>query len=91
MADRVEPGYLVFEVFALEVHRKDPELFSKSLEKARQTLLKALKQCDRQDRADLKTQLQAAESLHGLVGLMALLNADNPDEIPDLGLDNICI
>ncbi|CTQ67450.1 hypothetical protein [Roseibium alexandrii] len=91
MSNKLEPGYMVFEVFALEVYRKDPELFSTALELARQNGLKALKQCKRQDQASLKAQLQAVDSLHGLAGLMTLLAKDKPEDLPDLGPDNIRI
>lgn len=82
---------MVFEVFALEVYRKDPELFSKSLEMARKNVVFALKHCAREERAGLEAQLQAVDSLHGLAGLMKLLAKDKPEDLPDLGLDNIRI
>ncbi len=89
MPNKLEPGYMVFQIFALEIYRSDPALFSKSLEMARKNVIFALKHCEWEERAGLEAQLQAADSLHGLAGLMELLKKDRPEDLPDLGFDNI--
>ncbi|MBO9424720.1 hypothetical protein J7444_08305 [Labrenzia sp. R4_1] len=91
MSNKLDPGYLVFQIFALEVYRADPLLFSKALEMAQKNVKFALTHCEREERAGLEAQLEAADSLHGLAGLMELLKKDRPEDLPDLGLDNIRI
>ncbi|WP_420340112.1 hypothetical protein [Roseibium sp.] len=81
-----EPGYLVFEAFALEVYRQDPASFSTALDKARNSVVAALKQCSKEDLAGLKVQLQVADNIFGLVGLMELMGADRPEDLPDVSV-----
>ncbi|WP_420415153.1 hypothetical protein [Roseibium sp.] len=87
MKPEMEPGHLAFQIFALEIFRKDPELFETAHASARKNVTMALTHCTREEQPSLEAQLRALDTVQAAVGLMKLLGKDRPEDIPDLGPD----
>ncbi|SHL75605.1 hypothetical protein [Roseibium suaedae] len=75
------PGYLSFQIFAMEVFRKDPDLFHRSMETASAHLEAAKREAPG---PEVTAQEECIKTIYGLTGLMKLFGKEDIDDLPEL-------